>query len=172
MLFNSFAFVCLVLVTFCLYYFPKVSRFQVHILILSSLFFYAFNNPALLLLLLTSASINILTSYYVVYGKVDRRKLLATLGVIANLSILLFFKYGPLFSKTLFDTKGSIGNFLLTIPLPIGISFYTFEGISLLVDVYRKNHEEAVDIVIPSLPQHARRTLLFISFFPHLIAGP
>lgn len=170
--FNSFPFLGLVLITFLIYYLPRFSKNQVHILIGSSLFFYAYNKPILLLLLICSASINVLTSYNVVYGKHNRRKFFATMGVLCNLLVLAFFKYSSLISRTFFETHGSIGEFLLTVPLPIGISFYTFEGISLLIDVFKKNDPDKKKLIPISFNKHAQRVLLFISFFPHLIAGP
>lgn len=172
MLFNSFPFLILFILTFGFYYFPILAKFQVHLLVLASLVFYSYQNPGLLILLLASCAINTFLSYYVVYGKPSRRKLYVTLGVIANLSILVFFKYSPLIASTLFPSPSSIGDFLISIPLPIGISFYTFEGITLLVDVYRDKYKSSEKIVSPSLPMHVRNTLLFISFFPHLVAGP
>jgi alginate O-acetyltransferase complex protein AlgI len=91
MLFNSFAFVVLLVITFALYYTPRLSRFQVPILIISSLIFYSYNQPALVLLLLLSITINIFSSYYVTYGNPNRRKQYATIGVVCNLAILVFF---------------------------------------------------------------------------------
>jgi alginate O-acetyltransferase complex protein AlgI len=107
-----------------------------------------------------------------VYGNVKRKKALALTGVIVNLCALAFFKYSPLISKTFLDPSDSIGNFLLHIPLPIGISFFTFEGISLLMDVWKEKYVDNKQIVPKSLAKHAQHTLFFISFFPHLIAGP
>ncbi|MEY2917454.1 MAG: hypothetical protein RIS73_1168 [Bacteroidota bacterium] len=172
MLFNSLVFVELLFITFILYYQKWLLKYQVLILILASLFFYAYNNPALLILLLFSAGINVLSSYYVAYGKVSNRKLIATAGVVFNLSILAFFKYSPLISTSLFEINNSIGQFLLTIPLPIGISFYTFEGISLLVDVFKEKKDDSKSLANSSFKEHASRTLFFISFFPHLVSGP
>jgi alginate O-acetyltransferase complex protein AlgI len=172
MLFNSFIFLGLVLVTFILYYLPKLSRFQVQLLIISSLVFYSYSQPSLVLLLLFSAGLNIIISYYIVTGRTSNQKSLATLGVVLNLAGLAFFKYSPLFAKTVFGTDGSIGQFLVSIPLPIGISFFTFEGISLLVDVLKEKKFDKEKLIPASLVKHAQRTLLFISFFPHLVAGP
>jgi alginate O-acetyltransferase complex protein AlgI len=171
MLFNSFIFLLLLAVTFLIYYIPLLRKHQIQVLILSSLTFYAYGQPQLLLLLLTSAFINILTSYYIVQCSPGKKKMLATLGVVLNLSILIFFKYSPLFARTFFNVNGGFGIFLLTIPLPIGISFYTFEGISLLVDVYSNKHADVLTID-RSFKSHVSKTLFFISFFPHLIAGP
>ncbi|NDW19764.1 MBOAT family protein [Dysgonomonas sp. 216] len=172
MLFTSFIFVALVIVTFFIYYFPKCLKYQPQILTVASFIFYAYNEPILLFLLLSSILINSISSYYVTYGKPKYRKLIATTGVVVNLFLLAFFKYTPLLVNT-FDLLGtSVGDFLVTIPLPIGISFFTFQGISLLVDTYKENYFKAKDIVPPSFYEHAKQTFLFISIFPQLIAGP
>ncbi|MFM7022970.1 MAG: MBOAT family O-acyltransferase [Flavobacteriales bacterium] len=172
MLFTSYAFLVLVILTFLLYYLPATKRFQVQILIISSLIFYSYEQPILVLLLLFSAGINIFTSYYVVYGQGGNKKSVALTGVLVNLFVLAFFKYSPLFANTFFNATDSIGQFLLTLPLPIGISFFTFEGVSLVIDVYNQKYFDSRDVIPPSLQKHAQRTLLFISFFPHLVAGP
>ncbi|WP_317171824.1 MBOAT family O-acyltransferase [Spirosoma validum] len=99
------------------------------------------------------------------------QKRIATVGVVVNLGLLAFFKYGQLIGS-FFIRPATTESFLLSVPLPIGISFFTFEGISLLVDVYRGNVDERKHLVSPSVLDHCKRTLLFISFFPHLIAGP
>ncbi|HLT71981.1 MAG TPA: MBOAT family O-acyltransferase [Cyclobacteriaceae bacterium] len=172
MLFNSFAFVVLLLITFALYYTPRLSRLQVPILIAASLIFYSYNQPVLVLLLLASIAINILSSYAVTYGNPKYRKLYAVLGVVLNLSVLLFFKYSPLFGRTLFRETSSIGEFLISIPLPVGISFFTFQGISLVVDVFKQNYFKDRELIPSSLWEHSKRTAFFISFFPQLVAGP
>jgi len=172
MLFNSFIFIGLVIVTFILYYLPALSRYQVPILIISSLCFYAYDQPMLVLLLLLSVSINIISSYYVVYGADRFKKLSAVAGVSLNLFILLFFKYGPLLSRTFFKENSSIGEFLITIPLPIGISFFTFQGISLVIDVFSEKYVSNKDIVPKSFIKHSEQVLFFKGFFPQLISGP
>ncbi len=173
MLFSNPSFFLLVIITFFLHYLPVLRTYQIYTLIVSSLFFYAYNNPTLLILLIVSMGINILTSYYVVYGCVQRRKMMATLGVVMNLSILAFFKYSPLISKTLLSEQSSLGTYLASIPLPIGISFFTFQGISLMIDTFRnKEFSENANIIPVSLFEHAKRIMLFIAFFPQLIAGP
>ncbi|NOT91721.1 MBOAT family O-acyltransferase [Ferruginibacter sp.] len=172
MLFNSLVFAELLFITFVLYYQKWLLKYQVLILIIASLVFYAYTNPALLILLLFSAGINVASSYYVAYGNAANRKLIATAGVVFNLTVLAFFKYSPLIAKSLFPETSSVGEFLLTIPLPIGISFYTFEGISLLVDVYKEKKDDDKSLANSSFKEHAGRTLFFISFFPHLVSGP
>ena len=142
-------------------------------LVAASFTFYAYSYPAFLALLFLSAFINSYASYRVYFGKPDHRKLYAAAGVIANLSILIFFKYSPFISKMMFDPKGDFGSFLLSIPLPIGISFFTFHGISLLVDVYQKRDLEIyTEVMQKSFWQHSLKTSLYIAFFPQLVAGP
>ena len=142
------------------------------ILIIASFTFYAANSPSLLLLLISSIFINIVASYLIVH-RTTSKKMVATVGVILNLAILAFFKYSPLIGRTFFHEDNSIGEFLVMIPLPIGISFFTFQGISLLVDTYKENQQENYQSLVPKLmTKHSVQTALFISFFPQLVAGP
>ncbi len=173
MLFTTFSFGLLVITALWLYYLPALRRWQVPVLILASLTFYVFNQADLLWLLLLSVSINIGSSYCIVYDHLSRQRFHATWGVVANLSILVFFKYGPLLGRTFFPTDTSVGAWLVMLPLPIGISFFTFQGISLLIDTYRNRDVAAFrSLIAPSLWQHAQTVLFFKSFFPQLIAGP
>jgi len=173
MLFNSREFLILFFVTFLAYYLPMVKKYQVRILILASLLFYAYSQPGLLLLLLSSIIWNASISYAIVYKSNWNRKWLATLGVSANLAIIAFFKYSGLLSTSLNLDTTSIGVFLTTLPLPLGISFFTFEGISLVVDTYKeKQLSDYKSIIVRSYYENLANTTLFVSFFPHLIAGP
>ncbi len=173
MLFNSFAFVFLVLVTMGLYYLPPLRSMQRFVLIGASFVFYASSQPMLLLLLLCSIAVNTVTCHYVYHGKPARRSAYAALGVVLNLAVLAFFKYGPLFGQTLFGGTGSVGEFLLAIPLPIGISFYTFQGITLLIDTLRvQQHRASYALPHGGFGNHAINTTLYIAFFPQLVAGP
>lgn len=173
MLFNSFEFVLLVIITFLLYYLPIINKYQKVILIFSSFVFYAFNSPSLLILLFISILINVITSYLIEYGRLNQRRFYATLGILVNLGILAFFKYSPLFSITFFPQENSIGEFLVSIPLPIGISFFTFQGVSLLIDTYESDTiKEFQGMVKKNKYKHGLNTFLFISFFPQLVAGP
>ena len=172
MLFNSFIFIELLLATFAIYYLKIFARFQVQILIISSLVFYAYDEPGFVLLLLFSAMVNAFVSYFVVFGKSQWHRLLVTGGVILNLSCLAFFKYSPLFARLFLNSGHTFGRILISIPLPIGISFFTFEGISLMADVYNKKYFREKGGISRSFGEHSKNTLLFISFFPHLISGP
>lgn len=174
MLFNSFEFIILVLATFIIYYLPICKKIQVYILILASLAFYTFHNPILLALLLSSIFINVVASYLIVHSQKNKSKrIYSILGVILNLGILAFFKYSPLIGVSFFSSHSSIGEFLVSIPLPVGISFFTFQGISLVVDTFKHEKANEYQSLIPrQFALHSFRTALFISFFPQLVAGP
>ncbi len=177
MLFNSLAFFILFLITFAVYYLPlvffKKGNTQLLVLIISSVIFYGYYNPSLLLLLAFSGAVNVVTSYYVSYGTPRYRMLTASAGVIINLAVLAFFKYSPLIAATFFNADKGIGAFLLTIPLPIGISFFTFEGISLVIDTYKGHTDDKFkNLVDRSFTTHIRNSFFFIVFFPHLVSGP
>lgn len=172
MLFNSIPFLLLLVPAWLLYYAPFMQRFQLHVIIAASFVFYAYNAPLLLLLLIGSVAINILASHAVVFGRPAWRRTYATLGVVLNLGILIFFKYSPLIGRTFFPGTG-IGEFLVAIPLPVGISFFTFQGISLVVDAYRgKEVPHYNSIVVRGMADHSLRIATFISFFAQLVAGP
>ncbi|NOT91742.1 MAG: MBOAT family protein [Ferruginibacter sp.] len=177
MLFTSFAFFILLVLTFVIYYLPfnffKKANTQLLVLILSSVIFYGYYAPELLFLLAFSGAVNVLTSYYVSFGAPKHRMLLATAGIVINLVVLAFFKYSPLIAGTFFNTDNGIGFFLLTIPLPIGISFFTFEGISLVIDTYKGHTDDKFkNLVDKSFKTHIRNSFFFIVFFPHLVSGP
>lgn len=177
MLFTSFDFFILLVITFALYYLPvnffKKGNTQLLLLIVSSVIFYGYYDPALLFLLLFSGAVNVVTSYLVSYGKPKNRFAIAATGVIINLLVLAFFKYSKLFAPVFFDTSQGIGHFLVMLPLPIGISFFTFEGISLVIDTYKGHTDEKFkNLVDKSFATHIRNSFFFIVFFPHLVSGP
>ncbi|MEO5712188.1 MAG: MBOAT family O-acyltransferase [Luteolibacter sp.] len=177
MLFTSLPFVILVLITFVIYYLRPLRSLQVIILTAASFLFYSWEAPLLVILLILSILINVVTSYKIATGKVSSQKFWAIMGVSLNLGLLLLFKYGPLVAKTLFGgDHGSVGHFLVTIPLPIGISFFTFQGISLVVEVFRSKQPNDPfgypEMVPDSFVEHLKHTMLFKAFFPSLVAGP
>ena len=122
-------------ITFALYYTLRNGRLQVALLVLASLFFYAWEAPAILGVFLCSWLITGLSSHGVLVAEDPRHaRWLATLGVAANLGLLGFFKYKFLFlppaPAATAHSAHTLGEWLLLAPLPIGISFYTFHGIS------------------------------------------
>lgn len=173
MLFTSFDFFKLVTVTFALYYIPFLKRYQVYLLIVSSLIFYASHKPSLLLLLLSTILINFYTVRQCLKTlEQNKKKLIATVGVLSNLLILFFFKYASLLGQTLASANQDLGEFLISIPLPIGISFYTFQGISLMLDTYKNEHSIWGESQSTIGSSGGLNIMLFISFFPQLVAGP
>ena len=125
-------------------------------------------------LLIASVTINAVTSWMVVRGDPGNKRIWAVAGVVANLLILGSFKYAGFFANTL-SLEGGLADFLYKIPLPIGISFFTFQGISLLMDTFAEesdSDERTESIVQQKLKDHFLFTVFYISFFPQLVAGP
>jgi alginate O-acetyltransferase complex protein AlgI len=140
------------------------------ILLFASLVFYAWGEPKFVLIMLCSIFLNYFIGLPVgnINFSLQKRKAFLAIGVSLNLLLLFIFKYLGFLEQiinSLARTFGSSG-FQLTIHqfvLPLGISFYTFQSLSYLIDVYRA----------PALVQKNILNLgLFISFFPQLIAGP
>ena len=162
MVFSSAIFLfCFLPAVFLLYRLPFGRRCQNALLACASLVFYAFGNLHYVPLFLLSVLLNYATGL-LLGGRLQRSKPLIALNIVLNLGILCVFKY----------TDFLIGNanalFGLTLKpvgliLPIGISFYTFQGLSYTIDVYRKPEEYSRSFL---------KLLLYISFFPQLIAGP
>ena len=182
MLFNSLEFLVFFAIVFALYYFPPFQKQQVPILMIASFIFYSWSAPALLIILLLSIIINATTSFQVArISDKKQRFIWALSGVVLNVLILSLFKYAGLLTSLFTDifniarSSGSIAYLLLKLPMPIGISFYTFEGISLIVDVLTqkdKNETDSNAYVSPNFSQHLLNTSFFISFFPNLLSGP
>jgi alginate O-acetyltransferase complex protein AlgI len=172
MLFTSVAFFPFLILVFLIYYLPVTGKLQLPWLVAASLFFYALNQLSLVLLLLAIAAVDIVCSHRIVVSQ--RPRLWAIAGVVSNLLVLAFFKYNHLFAS-LFSSLTAQNDpirALFLLPLPIGISFYTFHGVSLLIDTFRREPTRAVVGSARDFPSHMRNTLLYISFFPQLIAGP
>jgi alginate O-acetyltransferase complex protein AlgI len=168
MLFCSPQFVVFFLVVFAVYWALPWHRGRVLLLLAASFYFYACWNRWLALLLCAST----LGDYLVARGMEATanqrlRKLLLALSLVGNLGLLCYFKYANFFLRSLEDAAGTFGLGLalpvLRVVLPVGISFYTFEAINYTVDVYRGKVRAERDLAA---------FLLFILFFPHLVAGP
>ncbi len=135
------------------------------LLLLASLFFYAWGEPVYVILMIVSILMNWVFGLLLEHFRQRKRARAFTLavGVIANLSMLGYFKYASMFVGTLNRIAGHEVLKDPKIPLPIGISFFTFQAMSYVIDVYRGECETQ-----RSLPKLA----LYVSFFPQLIAGP
>lgn len=132
-------------------------------LLLVSLFFYAWGEPVYIFLMIASIIINYFSGLLLskVLGEV-KRKIVLVCSILVNLSALAYFKYCGFFVRNVNDLF-NVNIPIKEISLPIGISFYTFQGISYVVDVYRNNAKCQKNIL---------NLGLYISFFPQLIAGP
>lgn len=175
MLFTSPGYFVLIGVAMTLYYLKASVRWQLGVSLAASAVFYGWSQPWLLLLLLASATITSCVSFAVAFSSTPlKKRLFSTIGVVLNLGILFFFKYSGLFSSTLLSGQSSLAEFLIHIPLPLGLSFYTFRGISLMVDTFRKNFDaqEIFDPTLTGFFSFYARSVFFIVFFPQLIAGP
>ena len=172
MLFTELNFGTLLIVTFAIYYTPLLKKFQKLTLIAASSVFYGFYFPYLMILLLISILINAGITYYVSNFE-KHHKWLTTTGVLLNLGVLIFFKYAG-FLTNIFTSNKELIDWLILIPLPVGISFYTFQGISFLIDAYQ--HKKVTNTKFPAVNsyfwEHFKNTFLYISFFPQLVAGP
>ena len=161
MVFSSLVFLFLFLPIVLTMYYISNDKFKNYILLLSSLFFYAWGEPKYIFLMILSIFIN-----YIFGIKVSKdsqsKKLWLIFSIIFNLGILVIFKY----ANFLTDNINSIMKIDLGIPqiaLPLGISFFTFQIMSYVIDVYRKEGRVQKNIF---------DLALYVSLFPQLVAGP
>jgi alginate O-acetyltransferase complex protein AlgI len=142
------------------YYLPPFKSLQVQLLVVASLFFYGYGQPELLPLL----AVAVLGTYLFLILALRDRPCWLPVGIAFNLLLLAFFKYKFLFIGP--PSSGAAGlapiDFLLQLPLPIGISFFVFHNISLLVDLTGKQNQ----------PPDLKSVFLYIIFFPQLVSGP
>ena len=132
-------------------------------LLTASLIFYAWGEPYLVLLMIFSIIINWLMGKLIANNDGFRKKMFLFIGIALDLLVLGYYKYAGFFVSIL---NGIMGKEIISIPqiaLPIGISFFTFQAISYIVDVYKGDTEASFKLV---------NVALYISFFPQLIAGP
>jgi len=162
MVFSSsiFLFAFLPVVLF-LYYvlFRKSIQLKNICLLIASLFFYAWGEPVVVLLMILSILVNYIFGLFI---NSKSKKLILCLSIIFNLSFLFIFKYLD-FTTGLLNDIFSLSLPKANIALPIGISFYTFQIMSYVIDVYRKDAKPQKNII---------KLALYISLFPQLIAGP
>ena len=130
-------------------------------IVVFSLLFYAWGEPVYVLLMLACVLVNYFAGIGIADSRGWLRKAALAVGVLDNVLILSLFKYASFISRQLCGLGIDVPD--LELRLPIGISFYTFQSISYLVDVYR--HEAPVQRKLGGL-------LLYVSLFPQLIAGP
>ena len=163
MLFNSYEFIFLYLpIVFCGFFLIARSSFRIAALWLAvaSLFFYGWYNPKFVSLLLASIVFNYGAGYLIGQSSTKKAKVILLWSITANLCLLCIFKYANFFISSVNSLGASLQP--LDIILPLGISFFTFTQIAFLVDVYRRVAREYSFV----------HYLLFVTWFPHLVAGP
>lgn len=167
MVFSSISFLIYFLpVVICLYYLAPSGVRNV-VLLVTSLFFYAWGEPIYVFLMLFSIVFNycfgiLLDKFIKAESQMIKPKAIIAINIVVNLGILGFFKYADFFVSNVNFLLGT--NISATeLPLPIGISFYTFQAMSYIVDLYRRKVQVQKNII---------NFGTYVALFPQLIAGP
>jgi len=167
MVFSSSLFLCFFLPVFFGLYFLADKRYKNTVLVFGSCIFYAWGAPKFIFVILGTT----LLDYFLVkrmYQLEDQksRLLFLIISISVNLGLLIYFKYSNFFIENVNTVLGSINEGPIKwteLILPIGISFYTFETLTYVIDVYRRVHKPL---------DNFKDYLLYIILFPKLIAGP
>lgn len=167
MLFNSFNFLYFFFVVFCIYWLIcRTSKSQNILLLLANALFYGFFDWRFLFLLL----ISIIVSYYsgINLNKGGRRRICwYWISIIINVAILGVFKYFNFFADSMCILLRNVGlqvtNVSLYLILPVGISFYTFQALNYVFDIYKRRIQPSADFIV---------VFNYISFFPLISSGP
>ncbi len=164
MVFSSMTFLPLFLpLVLLLYFLMRSTSAKNAVLLAFSLLFYAWGEPKWIFVMLLTVSVNYFCGILIDRSKSQvTRTLSMIIGVALSLAFLIYFKYFGFFCDTVMGLLGRENPFVRPV-LPIGISFYTFQVLTYTVDVYRRK--------VPVQTNYAR-LLLYVSFFPQLIAGP
>ncbi|MBR2524623.1 MAG: MBOAT family protein [Clostridiales bacterium] len=167
MLFNSLDYLIFLPVVFTLYWLVK-KEYRWLVILIASYYFYMCSGPVYGLLILGITSVTYVSARLINRSSgVKKRRLILSLTVAVCICILVYFKYMGFFGdivNSVFSLTG-IGHDLITlkIVLPVGISFYTFQTMSYVIDVYRGSVDAE---------KHFGKYAAFVSFFPQLVAGP
>ncbi|GAA0264723.1 MBOAT family protein [Faecalicatena contorta] len=164
MLFSSITFLFIFLPVTLALYFIVPHKFRNIIMLIASLIFYAWGEPVYIILMLLSILLNYVCGLDIYHKEGDPQKARRSLifAVVCNLLLLGFFKYYGFVLDSL-NAVLPVDIPYRELPLPIGISFYTFQALSYIIDVYRKEVRPQKNILYFAM---------YISMFPQLIAGP
>ena len=168
MVFNSYTFVAFIIIMLALHNLPFSWKTKKINLLIASYIFYAAWNPVFILLLWLSTVVDFFVGRALyTQPNIHKRRLLLVISLIGNLGMLCFFKYGGFLLENFTAVCNLIGfNFHPAKPsiiLPAGISFYTFTTLCYTIDMYKKESKPVKSLLDFSL---------FVTFFPHLVAGP
>ena len=164
MVFSSLPFLFLFLTVVLLVTYLLPPRFRNAFLLVANLVFYAYGEPIYVLIMIGSIIVNFVAGILMAKQSTQgRKRAVLVVGIILNLAALGIFKYAGLFVDTLHHIPAL--SFLpdVDLALPIGISFYTFQAVSYLIDVYWEDCEASHSFI---------NFATYISLFPQLIAGP
>lgn len=166
MVFSSLLFTFFFLPIIVILYYLSKEEYKNYILLAASLIFYSYGEPKFIFVMLCSIVINYILALIISIARMNNNNfhalLLLVIDIIVNLGVLFCFKYLD-FTISIINSNFSYNFNIPIIPLPIGISFFTFQAMSYVIDVYR--NESKVQTNILNLG-------LYISFFPQLVAGP
>ena len=161
MVFSSLIFIWLFLPVTLVLYFVIKDEYRNALLLIVSLIFYAWGEPIYIILMLCSILLNWLIGMAMERYERKKKELLI-LDIVLNLGMLGYFKYFNFFLRIVYNIAGKEYT-ELDISLPIGISFFTFQILSYIIDLYRGKYSAQKNLI---------HLALYISFFPQLIAGP
>src|SRR5205085_839959 len=168
MVFNSYTFIVFFIIMLVLHNLPFPWKVKKINLLIASYIFYAAWNPPFILLLWLSTVVDFFVgrALYTQENK-HKKRLLLVISLIGNIGMLCFFKYGGFLLENFVTLVNGIGiNYHPAKPniiLPAGISFYTFTTLCYTIDMYKRKSEPVRSMLDFSL---------FVTFFPHLVAGP
>lgn len=165
MVFSSIVFMFAFLPVVLLIYYLLPVKFRNAFLLIADLIFYGWGEPVLVFLMLFSILINYIAGILIEKSNSNnkKRKIILIASVVIDLGLLGFFKYAGFITNNLKVVLPFLNIPLISIPLPIGISFYTFQIMSYTIDVYRRDTEAQRNIIAFGT---------YVSLFPQLIAGP
>jgi D-alanyl-lipoteichoic acid acyltransferase DltB (MBOAT superfamily) len=164
MVFSSVAFLTFFLPGLLIVYFATPKRFtgvRNAVLLVFSLAFYGFGGPKFLLLMLLSIAVNYVCGLLAGSSAKRGRRFAVCAAAVTGLGLLAYFKYAGFFAEILVSLGAGIP--VPAVALPIGISFFTFQGLSYVIDVYRGDAEAQ---------KNPANVALYIALFPQLVAGP
>lgn len=164
MLFSSIVFLFIFLPTLIFVYYVSPRKIRNLVLLIFSLFFYGYGEPKYLTIMLLSITLNYIMGFLVhrYRKKTTLSHFIILLATIMNISILGYYKYANFILENINNIFNTSYN-ILEIVMPIGISFFTFQGLSYVIDVYKGQGE---------VQKNPLNVALYISLFPQLIAGP
>ena len=170
MLFNSIEYLIFLPIIFIIYwkFFNKSVKYQNHLLLLASYFFYGWWDYRFLSLIIISTVVDYVVGLKIHdSSQIKIKKRWLSLSILLNISLLGFFKYCNFFIDSWIDLWATVGYelspYTLKVILPVGISFYTFQTLSYTIDIYKGKIKPTKDFIAFAT---------FVSFFPQLVAGP